>query len=45
LRRRHGLLSIPGRLFAFMTRNSAPAFRFYSMPVERVIEIGLQYEV
>jgi KUP system potassium uptake protein len=42
---RHGLLSIPGRLFAFMMRNSAPAFRHYSMPVERVIEIGLQYEV
>jgi KUP system potassium uptake protein len=45
LRRRHGILSIPGRLFAFMIRNSAPAFRHYSMPVERVIEIGLQYEV
>jgi KUP system potassium uptake protein len=45
LRRRHGLLSIPGRLFAFMMRNSAPAFRHYSMPIERVIEIGMQYEV
>jgi KUP system potassium uptake protein len=45
LRRRHGILSFPGRLFAFMMRNSAPAFRHYSMPVERVIEIGLQYEV
>jgi KUP system potassium uptake protein len=45
LRRRHGILSLPGRLFAFMLRNSAPAFRHYSMPVERVIEIGLQYEV
>jgi KUP system potassium uptake protein len=45
LRRRHGLRSYPARLFAFLTRNAAPAFVYYSMPVDRVIEIGMQYEL
>jgi KUP system potassium uptake protein len=45
LRRRHGPLSIPRRLFAFMARNAAPAVGYFAMPPERVVEIGLQYEM
>ncbi len=43
--RRTGPRGLPGRLFASRLRNSGPAFRHYSMPIGRGIEIGLQYEV
>lgn len=33
------------KLFAFMSRNSAPATNFFKIPRERVVEIGLQIEL
>ncbi len=45
LRHDHGPLSIPRRLFAFLSRNQAPTVGYFGMPVERVIEIGMQLEL
>jgi KUP system potassium uptake protein len=45
LRHEHGPLSIPRRVFSFLSRNQAPAFGYFGMPVERVIEIGMQLEL
>ena len=42
LRYEHGPLSIPRRIFAFLSRNQAPAVGYFGMPVESVIEIGMQ---
>jgi KUP system potassium uptake protein len=45
LRHDHGPLSIPRRVFAFLSRNQAPAVGYFGMPVERVIEIGMQIQL
>jgi len=47
LRLRHafGLRSMPRRIFAFLSRNQAPSFGYFGMPIERVIEIGMQLEL
>jgi KUP system potassium uptake protein len=45
LRHAHGPLSIPRRLFAFLSRNQATTLSYFSMPVDRVIEIGMQLEL
>ncbi|HET9992023.1 MAG TPA: KUP/HAK/KT family potassium transporter [Kofleriaceae bacterium] len=45
LRYDHGLFSIPRRVFAFLSRNQAPAVGYFGMPVERVIEIGMQIQL
>jgi len=45
LRHEHGPLSIPRRIFAFLSRNQATTLSYFSMPVERVIEIGMQLEL
>ena len=45
LRHAHGPLSIPRRIYAFLARNQATTLSYFSMPVERVIEIGMQLEL
>jgi KUP system potassium uptake protein len=45
LRRAHGPLSWHRRLFSFLARNQAPAVGSFGMPVERVIEIGMQLDL
>jgi KUP system potassium uptake protein len=45
LRHEHGPLAIPRRVFAFLSRNQAPSFGYFGMPIERVIEIGMQLEL
>jgi KUP system potassium uptake protein len=45
LRYQHGPLSIHRRIFAFLSRNQASTFGYFDMPVERVIEIGMQLEL
>jgi KUP system potassium uptake protein len=45
LRHPHGPLSIPRRIFAFLSRNQATTLSYFSMPVDRVIEIGMQLEL
>jgi KUP system potassium uptake protein len=45
LRHAHGPLSIPRRIYAFLSRNQASTLSYFSMPVERVIEIGMQLEL
>jgi KUP system potassium uptake protein len=45
LKRRIGLISLPGRFFAFMARNAATAVGYYGMPAERVVEVGIQHEL
>jgi KUP system potassium uptake protein len=45
LKRRHGFLSFPGRVFSFMAKNAAPAVGYFGMPVEHVVEIGAAYEI
>lgn len=45
LTHRHGPLSIPRRIFAFLSRNQASVFGYFGMPVDRVIEIGMQIEL
>jgi KUP system potassium uptake protein len=42
LRYEHGPLSIPRRLYAFVAKNQASSVGYYGMPVERVIEMGMQ---
>jgi KUP system potassium uptake protein len=32
-------------LFSFLTRNAAPATRFFRIPADRVMEIGAQIEL
>jgi len=45
LKHQYGLRGLPRRLFSFMSRNQASTFGYFNMPVERVIEIGMQLEV
>jgi KUP system potassium uptake protein len=45
LRHEHGPFSFPRRLFAFLSRNQAPAFGYFGMPADRVIEMGMQLEL
>jgi KUP system potassium uptake protein len=45
LRREYGLRALPRRLFAFLSRNQAPSVGYFGMPVESVIEIGMQLEL
>jgi KUP system potassium uptake protein len=45
LRYQHGPLSIHRRIFAFLSRNQASTFGYFDMPVEKVIEIGMQLEL
>ena len=45
LKHEHGPLGIPRRVFAFLSRNQAPAVGYFGMPVERVIEIGMQIQL
>ncbi len=45
LKHEYGPLSIPRRLFAFLSRNQAPSFGYFGMPVDRMIEIGMQLEL
>jgi len=41
----HGIRGIPRRVFSFLSRNQAPAVGYFGMPIERVIEVGLQLEL
>ncbi len=45
LRHEHGPLSIPRRIFAFLSRNQATTLSYFSMPVSVHIEIGMQLEL
>jgi len=45
LKHQYGLLSVPRRIFHFMSRNQTSTFGYFGMPVERVIEIGMQLEL
>jgi len=45
LRREHGPLAIPRKVFAFLSRNQATSIGYFGMPVDRVIEIGMQLEL
>jgi KUP system potassium uptake protein len=45
LKREHGPLSIPRRIYRYLSRNQAPAVGHFGMPVDRVIEIGIQMEL
>jgi KUP system potassium uptake protein len=45
LRFAHGPLSIPRKVYAFLARNQATTLSYFSMPVDRVIEIGMQIEL
>lgn len=45
LRHRHGPLSIPRRIFAFLSRNQTSVFGSFGMPVDRVVAIGMQIEL
>ena len=45
LRYEHGPLSIPRRIFAFLSRNQATTSGYFNMPVEKVIEMGMQLEL
>ena len=45
LRHEHGPLSVGRRVFAFLARNQATTLSYFSMPVDRVIEIGMQLEL
>jgi KUP system potassium uptake protein len=45
LRHERGPLSVPRRLFAFLSRNQAPAFGYFGMPAERVIEMGMPLDL
>lgn len=41
----HSPLALRGRLFALMHRNAASPVRFFGLPPERVIEVGVQVEM
>ena len=45
LKREHGPLSIPAGSHRFLSHNQAPAVGHFGMPVDRVIEIGIQMEL
>jgi KUP system potassium uptake protein len=45
LKHEHGPLSIPRRIFSFLSKNQASTLSYFSMPVDRVIEIGMQLEL
>ena len=45
LRHEHGPLSIARRIFSFLSRNQASTLSYFSMPIDRVIEIGMQLEL
>jgi KUP system potassium uptake protein len=45
LRHEHGPLALPRRVFAFLSRNQAPALAYFGVPAERVIEMGMQLEL
>jgi KUP system potassium uptake protein len=45
LRHAHGPLSIPRRIFSFLSRNQTSTFGYFGMPVDRVIEVGMQLEL
>jgi KUP system potassium uptake protein len=45
LRHEHGPLSFPRRIFSFLSRNQATTLSYFSMPVDKVIEIGMQLEL
>ena len=36
---------IPRRVFQFLSKNQASTLSYFSMPVDRVIEIGMQLEL
>jgi KUP system potassium uptake protein len=39
------LMKLEKRIFAFMSKNSFDASKFYKIPPGRVIELGLQIEI
>ena len=41
----HGMAQWRERLFAFLSRNAQPATTFFSLPANRVVELGLQVEM
>jgi KUP system potassium uptake protein len=45
LKREHGPFAIPRRIFRFLSRNQATTVGHFALPVERVIEIGMQLEL
>jgi KUP system potassium uptake protein len=45
LKHAHGPLSIHRRIFSFLSRNQATPLTFFHMPVDKVIEIGMQLEL
>jgi KUP system potassium uptake protein len=45
LKYEHGPLSAPRRVFQFLSKNQASTLSYFSMPVDRVIEIGMQLEL
>jgi len=45
LRYEHGPLGLPRRIFRFLSRNQATTVGYFGLPVERVIEVGMQLEI
>ncbi len=45
LKHEHGPFSVPRRVFQFLSKNQASTLSYFSMPVDRVIEIGMQLEL
>jgi KUP system potassium uptake protein len=45
LRHEHGPLGIPRRVFRFLSRNQATTVGYFGLPVDRVIEVGMQLEI
>jgi KUP system potassium uptake protein len=45
LRHEHGPLGVPRRVFRFLSRNQATTVGYFGLPVERVIEVGMQLEI
>jgi KUP system potassium uptake protein len=40
-----GIAAWRKRLFAFLSRNAPPATAYFSIPPNRVIELGAQFEI
>jgi KUP system potassium uptake protein len=45
LRHEYGVRAIARRVFQFMSRNQASTFGYFHMPIDHVIEIGMQLEL
>ena len=45
LRTRYGVVGFPRRVYAFLSKNQASTLGYFNMPIDRVIEIGMQIEL